>query len=497
MTHAIAFPTAPPSSVGVDAAGIHRFVEATERAGCDLHSLMIAREGKLIAQGHWSPYTADRVHLLYSCSKMFTATAVGLLVDAGELDLRDRVLEKLPWWLLKTDRSRIDPAWFDVTIAHCLSMTVGHDDDAWRRGTEGAFAADGKPADVDWIDLILRTRLDHEPGSTFAYNQVATYLLSRVVAHVSGEGLLPYLRPRLLDPLGIGPVITQTDAAGNALGFTGIHAATDALLKLAQLYLDEGVWRGDRILSADWVRRARVPFGPSNRDPQADPDWDQGYGFGLWCARHGYRGDGAFGQFAIVLPQRRTVVAMTAETVDMQRILDLLWEHVLPAIDRPGDPESDATLADRLSTLTLDIDEVDPFDAPAGEHRWARAELIGAQVDPYSGAGRFPEHWSDATVSVADGRTTVALEAPVGAFELTVTADTWTQTTWTFPHGASMPVLARGGWQTPTRFVADVIAIESPHRFRFVADAETGTFDLGWRLPPLTGTEPALLPPRT
>ncbi|MBD2758629.1 beta-lactamase family protein [Yimella sp. cx-573] len=492
------FPRATAHEVSIDTRGLIEFLDAAEQQSCDLHSLMVSRDGQVIAQGWAAPYSGDQVHLLYSCSKMITATAVGLLVDEGKLDLRDRVLDRLPWWLLKTDRSRVHGWWQDATISHCLSMTLGHDDDAWGRATAGAFDAAWQPADVDWIDLILRTDLDHEPGSTFAYNQVATYLLSRVVSHVSGQSLLGYLRPRLLDPLGIGDVATQTDSADNALGFTGVHATTEALLKLAQLYLNEGRWEGAQLLSADWVRRARTPFGPSNRDPEADPDWDQGYGFSLWNARHGYRGDGAFGQFAIVLPHQRMAIAITAETADMQRILDLLWQHVLPAVDRPGSADSDALLAERLGSMSLLPPRNERSDVlgEVEEVIAGRAGLIEQRRDPYGRSGRFPSHWTGLRLNSTDAGWTATLDSAVlGGFGITIGADDWATSELEFGDRGTLAMTSRGAWETSDRFVADVVAIRTPHRFRLILDRSGSepTFDLVWRYCPLTGPEPAAL----
>lgn len=202
-----------PSAQGVDAAGLLAFVDAAEQGGLGLHSLMVARHGQVVAEGWWSPYSADRVHLLYSCSKSFTAAAVGLLVDAGRVRLDDPVFDHLPMGDLATPADAIDPRWGTVLVEHCLSMTVGHPDDAWARATEGSYDGD-EPVDVDWLDLILRHPPELEPGTVFAYNQVATYLLARMVEQVSGERLLDFLRPRLFEPFAIDEVGTHTDTAG-------------------------------------------------------------------------------------------------------------------------------------------------------------------------------------------------------------------------------------------------------------------------------------------
>ena len=126
--------------------------------------------------------------------------------------------------------------------------------------------------------------------------------LATILQRLAGQRLVDYLRSRLFDPLGIGEVRSQQMRPGFDFGFTGIYTNLDAVARLGQLYLDDGVWNGHRLLPEGWVSQAsRVQVAnPAN----TEPDWQQGYGFQLWRSRHGYRGDGAFGQYMVVLPEQ-------------------------------------------------------------------------------------------------------------------------------------------------------------------------------------------------
>ena len=122
------------------------------------------------------------------------------------------------------------------------------------------------------------------------------------------SGSPTYLRPRVLDPLGITDLRWAQIRPGLDMGFSGVHTNLDAVARLGQLYLDDGVWEGRRILPEGWVADASsVQIANPQRE---EPDWRQGYGFQLWMSRHGYRGDGAFGQYMVVLPEHDAVVAM-------------------------------------------------------------------------------------------------------------------------------------------------------------------------------------------
>ena len=175
---------------------------------------------------------------------------------------------------------------------------------------------------------------DEEPGTVFAYNQPCTYTLAAIVQRLSGQSLIEYLRPRLFEPLGIDAYAWQEYPPGRNIGFSGLHATTDAIAKLGLLYLQRGLWNGRRLLSDPWVDEATRRQVANPNEP--NPDWRQGYGFQFWMARHGYRGDGAYGQFCVILPEHDTVIATTADTADMQGMLDALWAHLLPAIGETG-----------------------------------------------------------------------------------------------------------------------------------------------------------------
>ena len=162
------------------------------------------------------------------------------------------------------------------------------------------------------------------------------------------------------------PARWDTDARGQALGFSGLHLQTESIASFGQLLLQDGLWNGQRILPDGWVALATRKHIDNDNDPNGPLDWRQGYGYQYWMARHGFRGDGAHGQFCVVVPEADLVVATTARVDDMQAILDVLWERLLPALDAAlaGDEEAaSARLTERLATLALPVLEPIP-DGP-------------------------------------------------------------------------------------------------------------------------------------
>lgn len=197
---ASALPTGSPASQGVDASGVHAFLDALEAAPeIEPHSLMIMRHGHLVASGWWAPYSPDRPHLLYSLSKSFTGTAAALAEVEGLLDFDAPVISYFP----EFEADITDPRSRAILVRHVASMSSGHE----RETVEETYGLDP----MEPVRGFLLLPPDRDPGTVFAYNQPATYTLAAIVQRVTGQSLTDYLRPRLLDPLGIGEVFWQRD----------------------------------------------------------------------------------------------------------------------------------------------------------------------------------------------------------------------------------------------------------------------------------------------
>ena len=468
---------ARPADVGIPAAAVDAVLDGWEARGLELHSLMVVRHGHVAAEGWWAPYTADRIHLLYSLSKSFTSTAVGFAVAEGRFRLDDRVVDLLP----DHAPDDVDPSVAQLTVHHLLSMSTGHREDTLDR----AYRLDAD----DPVGAFLRIPPEEPVGSRHAYNNATTYALATIVEERTGQPLLAYLRPRLLDPLGIGDARWDIDGHGVALGFTGLHLQTESIASFGQLLLQDGQWNGQRILPDGWVGLATRKHIDNDNDPNGPLDWRQGYGYQYWMARHGFRGDGAHGQFCIVVPEADLVVATTARVDDMQAILDVLWERLLPALDRtPADDEeaASARLAARLEALVLPVVEAG-HEGPDGPRTFVVEER---------GADQPLAPGTELTV-IRDGADhLLSLRLPSAELAVLCGHDRWTEGLLGQASGVSRgsrgappvgptPVVCRGGWTAPDTFEADLVLIETPHRIRMHGNGSR--LEAWWNAPPLSG----------
>ncbi|MBX2999386.1 MAG: serine hydrolase [Caldilineaceae bacterium] len=332
-----------PEAQGISSSAILTFVDVADRTLRHLHSFMLLRHGAVIAEGWWSPYAPQYPHVLFSLSKSFASTAVGLAVAEGRLSVDDRVID----FFLDETPAEISDNLAAMRIHHLLSMNTGHAEDVtgalWER------------KDGNWAAAFLAQPVAHQPGTYFVYNSAATYMLSAIVQKLTGQTLIEYLTPRLFRPLGIENPFWESCPRGINVGGWGLNITTEDIARFGQLYLQRGEWHGQQLVPAAWVDEATSAHSDNSRNE--NPDWAQGYGYQFWRCRHNaYRGDGAFGQFCVVLPEHDAVIAITAGIGNMQSVLDLVWEHLLPAFRAETLPENPAAadaLRGKLGSLAL------------------------------------------------------------------------------------------------------------------------------------------------
>ncbi len=317
VSHAASsLPRSTPESQGISSAALLEFVNALNEKIEGMHSLMIVRHGQVIAEGWWAPYDAAHNHVMYSLSKSFTSTAVGFAVAEGKVSIDDEVLKFFPEDAPAEPSANLKA----MRVRDILTMSTGHQD-------EPPTAPDTMSA-----KSFLAQTVPHLPGTHFKYNTAATFMQSAIVQKVTGQTVLDYLRPRLFEPLGIEQPVWDANFQGISLGGYGLRVRTEDIAKFGQLYLQQGKWDGQQLLPAEWVELATSKQVSNGSNPKSD--WNQGYGFQFWrCRNDGYRGDGAFGQYCVVLPEQDVVIAITSGVKDMQAVLNVIWEKLLPACE--------------------------------------------------------------------------------------------------------------------------------------------------------------------
>ncbi|MFE4711696.1 serine hydrolase domain-containing protein [Paenibacillus sp. NPDC056722] len=365
----VSLPRSLPEALGIDSRAIERFLAAISSNGVELHSFMLLRHGQVAAEGWWNPYSADLPHALYSVSKSFTSTAVGFAVKEKLLTIDDLVISFFPEDLPE----KVSPYLERLAIKHLLMMASGH--------TQDITETMSQQPDGNWAKAFFGVPLEKEPGTHFLYNNGATYILSAIIQKVSGQSLLDYLKPRLFAPLGIVNPVWDTCPRGISAGAFGLSLITEDIAKLGLLYLQQGVWNGERLLDEDWIQAATTKQIDNGDNP--DSDWNQGYGYQFWQCRHqAYRGDGFFGQFCLVMPEQQAVIAITGAQGDMQIVLNTIWDHLLPAME-PEPLASNEAEAERVAVQLRELAILPPHGLDCSENEEVMNGQIYKLEDPH------------------------------------------------------------------------------------------------------------------
>jgi CubicO group peptidase (beta-lactamase class C family) len=456
-------PRATPESVGIPSTAVVALVDELERSAHHVHSLMIVRRGRVAAEGWWSPNRPEYPQMLFSLTKSFTSTAVGMAIGEGRFTLDDPVISFFPGEL----PAAVSPNLAAMKVRHLLTMSAGHSEA--RVGPVLRFPAG------DWVRAFLGLPVEDEPGTRFVYSSAASHILSAIVQETTGQKLADFLRPRLFDPLGFGEVTWEEDPQGINTGGFGLMVRTEEIAAFGRLYLQRGEWQGRRLIDPAWVEAAtsRQIATP----PAESLDWEQGYGYQFWRSRNGYRGDGAFGQYCIVVPENDLVVAVTSGIEKMAQVLVPIWDLLLPAL-RPAplaeDPAAHAAMQRRLQALHYDPrpgERSGPQDSDLArsifrvdKNRFG-FETIRFEFGPEGGALVVTRTGGEPSAMLEFGRG----EWRMGGSDL-------------LPEWRGMPLAVSGAWAGPHEFEIDVNGPSTPFRYLFDFNADGSWLRLSVRV---------------
>jgi CubicO group peptidase (beta-lactamase class C family) len=351
-------PRSTPELEGVSSAGIKDFLNAIDTNKLEIHSFMFIRHGKVIAEGWWKPYGPEYKHILFSASKTFTATAIGLAVSENRLKVTDKVVSFFPYSLPDS----ISEFMKEMTVKDLLTMSAGQDPEPSAWGVKG-----------DWMRAFIDTKPIHKPGTVFKYNNMATFMLSAIVQQVTGETVFNYLMPRIFIPLGIRGIDWDLNPQGINMGMIGLRLRTEDLAKFGQLLLNQGIWNKKQLIPKEWIKEA-TSFHIKNADESdknwKNSDWAQGYAYQMWRGKNNtVRLDGMGGQFVVLIPDKDAIVVFTANVSNTQKELNLIHDYLIPAI------KSDNAIALNPSLLEENNKKLKSLNLNSGLSESSKANL--------------------------------------------------------------------------------------------------------------------------
>jgi CubicO group peptidase (beta-lactamase class C family) len=439
-------PRSTPERQGISSSDILDFVDTADRQIDQMNSFMFVRHGYVVAEGWWGPYDAGTPHILYSLSKSFTSTAVGLAIGEGKLSLDDEVLKFFPADAPAEPSANLKA----MRVRDLLRMATGNQ-------TEAPILTQNLP----WTKTFLAHPVPFKPGTHFMYNSPATYMLSAIVQEVTGMTVLAYLKPRLFEPLGIDSPTWVANPQGISAGAYGLSLRTEEIARFGQLYLQKGNWKGKQLIPSQWVDEATARQTANGSSPNSD--WDQGYGYQFWRSRHNtYRGDGAFGQYCMVIPEFDAVIVITSGVRDMQSVMNLVWEKLLPAM-KPNHLSENAVARRKLEAKLAGL----VVKLPSGQPTMPLASKVSGKWFAFPKNGRNIEAVSfdfNSSTPVLNVRTTGReIRTPIGI-------GSWRKTPNGFANGLDkfltvpeQPLLAASGaWSANDVFNVKLVLYQTP-----------------------------------
>ncbi len=279
-----------PESQGLSSRVLLQFIDTLmAQTDTDIHGIMVLRHGKVVAEKYNAPWAASYPHTLYSCSKTFTAVAVGLAIEDSLLTLDTHLADILPDMLPQEPSDSLCL----ITVRDLLTMQSGLPVNTTMRTRV-----------QDWTRTYLAQKMVALPGTVFAYDSIDSYLLSAMIQRVTGKKMMDYLRERVFQPMHITQAYWEESPEGITCGGWGLFLQLESMAKFGQLLVQRGRWSGKQLVQGEWIDQMLTK--------QVDTETRK-YGFHIWPCNYPdmWRADGAYGEYIYVLPKQDMVVAIT------------------------------------------------------------------------------------------------------------------------------------------------------------------------------------------
>lgn len=285
--------TAPPSDVGLDPAALAALDAelGARRTNC----VVVVKDGLLVHEAAWGDGDTETDREAFSASKSVTSTLVGIAQDRGLLDLDQPASDFLAEWRGTPSET--------VTIRNLLANDSGRHYDPVTDYRGMAIEAADKTA------FALALSQQDPPGTRWEYNNSAIQTLEAVLERATGTDMGTFARTELFEPLGMTAEIRR-DAAGNPLAFMGVQASCRDLARFGYLFLRDGRWGDDQVVSSAWVEeatRSSQALEPQYGllwwvNPPDEPSWPS-------LPPDAFVAHGLGGQIVLVVPSWDLVVA--------------------------------------------------------------------------------------------------------------------------------------------------------------------------------------------
>lgn len=443
--------TSTPEEQGLDSEQLAELMDYLQRPkGFTIHSLLIIRNGYIVTDATFYPFAQGSLHDLASATKSFMSTLIGIAIDQGYIEsVGQPVLDFFP----ERTVANLDANKEAMTLEDLLTMRSG-------------FKCINQPTEVtlsemwaspDWSQFVLDLPMTAEPGTRYVYCSPNVHLLSAIIQETTRMSALEFAQEHLFGPLGVSDVIWPSDPQGNNWGWGDLKLAPHDMAKLGCLFLNKGLWDGQQVVSAAWVKAATS--GGS-------------YGYLWWLKPSGtYFATGRGGQEIWVLPDRDMVVVMTGASGGGGAGAwgdQLMRSHIIPLAESaeplPPNPDGVAALESKIQAAAAPV-QIQPEPVPPMPEIAQRVAGISYVIDDnqlgiLSLTLSFPAN-DEAMLKVTTLGSGTLIADP--QFEWLMGLDNVDRIA---PGRFGMPTLAKGLWESDNIFVAHIDEIANLQKIR-------------------------------
>lgn len=429
--------TSTPEEQGFDSTlllEVPKIMQENERVS-PINSVLVIRNGYVVLDASIAPFRSDKPHALYSVTKSFLSTVVGIAIDKGYIEGVDQSVWDYFDPSVTADMNEHKEA---LAIDHLLSMTSG-----MQLSQAGFEMYALGPDDQSWVQYMLDRRVIYTPGQYFSYADGVSQLTSAIVSEATGMSAYDFAQPNLFAPLGITDVTWLADPQGVSCGGDAMYLSPLDMAKLGYLYLHQGEWDGQQIVSSAWVEAATTNHSLCATCPTYGYYWWLGLAEDVppeippYYAAHGY-----MGQQIVVFPDKDLILVTTGNAESNGPASWAILEAVIAALSSdeplPANPDAVATLDSAVEALANPTPLAAP-PAPAFQQ-----EINGVTFD----ISNNPMGWSSLAIEFGESEALLWLETEEGTWLFPVGLDNVYRLT-PVTRPAILPLLKHDFWALP------------------------------------------------
>ncbi len=456
--------TSTPEEHGMDSEILLKMFETIQANKVPIHSVLIIRNGYLVCEAYFQPFHRDTRHDLFSATKSFTSSLIGIAISEGKIKGVDqKITDIFPDLKMPANKLGLE----DSTVENILTMSAGHTADS----------VDAVYGSGNWPQNFFGLPFSTKPGTRFLYDSGASHLLAAILKRTTGQDVEEYARERLFDPLHISGYAWEKTAEGINTGGWGLRITPRDMAKFGYMILHKGVWNGKQIVPSYWVETATQKHIEGYWGETRGDD----YGYQFWMNPFGgFRADGFAGQFVYILPEYDMVAVFTSgiNYSEIYQPVKLMSDFAVPAAKSreplPANKKAFQALADYVKELENPSPQAAaPLPETAGQIN-GKTYGVNSFISRFSLTFDSPEA---CTLNIVQQGKRFAL--PVGLDGVYRVSDVKQLGTlvWYPPYRG---VALKGSWVNGNTFIIDWQYVEEPYHevYRFTFEGDKATMEV-------------------